>query len=67
METLNRYHSELISFHYVVENMSFTKGSIELGMSKSQVSKHVKQIEVVLGAQLINRNTRNFNLTQEGL
>jgi DNA-binding transcriptional LysR family regulator len=66
METLNRYHSELISFHYVAENKSFTKGSLELGMSKSQVSKHVKQIEVLFGAQLINRTTRIFHLTQEG-
>lgn len=66
METLSRYHSELTSFHYVVKNQSFTKGSIDLGLSKSQVSKHVKQIEVMLGAQLINRTTRNFHLTQEG-
>ena len=66
METLNKYHSELISFHYVAEHLSFTKGSEELGLSKSQVSKHVKQIESLLGAQLINRTTRHFNLTQEG-
>lgn len=66
METLNKYHHELMSFHHVVENESFTHGSLELGLSKSQVSKHVKQIESLLGAQLINRTTRNFHLTQEG-
>jgi len=66
METINKYHSELISFHYVAENKSFTLGAQELGLSKSQVSKHVRQIEGILNAQLINRTTRTFNLTEEG-
>lgn len=66
METLNKYYNELLSFHHVAQSKSFTKGSDTLNISKSQASKHIKQIESLLGIQLINRTTRTFHLTQEG-
>ncbi|MGH8246224.1 MAG: LysR substrate-binding domain-containing protein, partial [Gammaproteobacteria bacterium] len=45
---------------------SFSAAAAELKMSKAMASKHVSQLENNLGARLINRTTRNLNLTEAG-
>lgn len=53
-------------FAQVVEQGSFSKAAVALGLGKSVVSAHVASLEARLGAQLINRSTRALSLTQEG-
>jgi DNA-binding transcriptional LysR family regulator len=53
-------------FAHVVETKSFSAAARRLNMSKSQVSKHVTQLEKSLGARLLNRTTRAMSLTDAG-
>lgn len=50
----------------VVELGSFTAAAEALGLSHTAVSRQVKQLETHLGAQLLNRTTRRFALTDAG-
>ncbi|MEO5932904.1 MAG: LysR family transcriptional regulator, partial [Duganella sp.] len=50
----------------VVELGSFTKAGAALGVSHTAVSRHVSHLEAHLGAQLLNRTTRRFALTEAG-
>lgn len=50
----------------VVELGSFTAAADALGVSHTIVSRQVKQLETLLGAQLLNRTTRRFALTAAG-
>jgi len=53
-------------FKRIVELGSFSKAADDMTICQSTVTKHVTQLEKHLGARLLNRNTRNISLTEEG-
>lgn len=53
-------------FRRVAEAGSFSVVTRETGMSQPTVSKHVAALEKRLGTKLINRSTRQLNLTEAG-
>ncbi|MCS3409945.1 DNA-binding transcriptional regulator YafC [Serratia sp. AKBS12] len=57
---------ELITFVTVVESGSFSRAAERLEQANSVVSRTVKKLENKLGVTLLNRTTRQINLTQEG-
>jgi DNA-binding transcriptional LysR family regulator len=50
----------------VVELGSFTAAGEAMGISHTIVSRQIRQLETHLGAQLLNRTTRRFALTDAG-
>ena len=58
--------SDQITFCTVVEAEGFSSAAQQLGCSQALVSKRIKQLEKRMGAQLINRSTRGFSLTESG-
>ncbi|WP_412529564.1 LysR family transcriptional regulator [Burkholderia lata] len=63
--TIERLHG-LSAFVRAVEAGSFTGAAKMLGTSPSAVSKSVARLEARLGAKLVHRSTRSFELTEEG-
>ncbi|QGU96125.1 LysR family transcriptional regulator [Clostridium bovifaecis] len=57
---------ELKFFLKVVECKHFTIASTELCISQSSLSKHIKSLEAELGVKLLDRSTRNVQLTEAG-
>jgi DNA-binding transcriptional LysR family regulator len=53
-------------FVRVVAEKSFSQAGRQLGVSKSVISKAVAELEDRLGAQLLNRTTRQMSLTEAG-
>ncbi len=53
-------------FVEVVTRGSFTGAAEKTGLSRSQLSKSVMQLESFLGARLLNRTTRKISLTEIG-
>jgi DNA-binding transcriptional LysR family regulator len=58
--------AEMDTFVHVVERGSFTAAALEMGLSKPQVSRRVKQLEDRLGTRLLNRTTRRVSTTPAG-
>jgi DNA-binding transcriptional LysR family regulator len=56
----------LKAFCRVVEAGSFSAAAAELNVSHTVISKQVRQLEILLGAQLLNRTTRKRALTEAG-
>ena len=56
----------LLAFLKVAERLSVSAAADDLGVSKSQVSKRVAQLEEQLGATLFSRSTRKVALTPAG-
>lgn len=54
------------TFVRVVKEGSFAAAADQMGLSRAIVTKHVMQLEKQLGARLINRTTRRFNVTEIG-
>ncbi len=54
-------------FTEVARGRSFTSAASRLGMAKGTVTKHVKWLEELLGAQLLTRTTKSVSLTEAGL
>lgn len=58
--------SALKAFCRVVEAGGFSAAAAELNVSHTVMSKQVRQLEELLGAQLLNRTTRRLALTEAG-
>jgi DNA-binding transcriptional LysR family regulator len=56
----------LKAFCRVVEAGSFSAAAAQLHVSHTAMSKQVRQLETLLGAQLLNRTTRKLALTEAG-
>ena len=54
------------AFARVVETGSFTKAAATLNMSKTSVTQLVQQLEARLRVRLLNRTTRQVNVTADG-
>ena len=57
---------QLRIFARVAELTSFTKAADQLGLAKSRVSAAVGQLEIQVGARLLQRTTRRVKLTHDG-
>ena len=55
-----------LSFVTVVKAGGFSNAAKITGLSKSQLSRHVRQLETMLGIQLLYRTTRSLALTESG-
>lgn len=66
METISKHLEDLLAFHIVASQESFTAAAEVLGTSKSAVSKQVRRLEVYLKVPLFYRTTRNLKLSEEG-
>ncbi len=53
-------------FVHVVEKRGFSAASEALGLPKSRLSRHIRQLEERMDARLIQRTTRQFNVTELG-
>ena len=53
-------------FVHVIEKGGFSSAAEALGIPKSRLSRHVQQLEERLDTRLIQRTTRQFNLTEMG-
>jgi DNA-binding transcriptional LysR family regulator len=58
--------SGIEEFYSVAHHRSFTQAAERLGMSTSQVSREVAQLENRLGQRLLYRSTRRVSLTEAG-
>ncbi|RTR30218.1 LysR family transcriptional regulator [Shewanella atlantica] len=56
----------MLVFDEVIKQGSFTAAAESLGHTKSAVSQYVSQLESGLGVRLLNRSTRQLNLTVVG-
>ncbi|PQV52722.1 LysR family transcriptional regulator [Paraburkholderia sp. BL21I4N1] len=54
------------AFRCIVEAQGFSAAAERLDTTHSRISRQLKQLEVALGVQLLNRNTRRFTLTAAG-
>lgn len=64
---LNMPFAALRAFEVVARHTSFSAAALELGISQSAVSQHVKTLEVWLDHPLIQRGTRQSKPTRDGL
>ncbi|GJM08378.1 MAG: LysR family transcriptional regulator [Lysobacteraceae bacterium] len=53
-------------FVHVIEKKGFSAASEALGLPKSRLSRHIRQLEERMDARLIHRTTRQFNVTELG-
>ncbi len=53
-------------FQAVVECGGFSAAELELNINRSTISRHIKDLEIRLGATLCQRGRGGFSLTQEG-
>ncbi|MGU9808080.1 LysR family transcriptional regulator [Pseudomonas sp. LF052] len=58
--------SAMRAFRCIVEAKGFSAAAERLETTHSTISRQLQQLEIELGAQLINRNTRRFSLTGAG-
>ena len=58
--------SDVYVFKKVAATLSFSKAARQMGISRSTVSKQISRLEQNLGVILLNRTTRNVNLTEAG-
>lgn len=58
--------NDLRSFVKIVEHGGFAAAAREIGVQKSTLSRRIAALETTLGASLIDRSFRQFNLTEFG-
>ena len=64
---MNNFNLNLFKyFFYVVYYNGFTNASKNLNIAQSSLSYSIKQLELQLDKQLIIRNNKNFELTEDG-
>jgi DNA-binding transcriptional LysR family regulator len=56
----------LKTFVAVADTLSFTKAAQQLGLSQPTVSQHIRKLELEAGRNLVNRDTREVGLTDNG-
>jgi DNA-binding transcriptional LysR family regulator len=61
-----RWLTEMGVFAKVVDANGFGKAALQLGLTRSAVSKHVSRLEAGLGVKLLHRSTRAMSLTEAG-
>jgi len=61
-----RSFSDLVIFHRVAAERSFTAAARSLGVTQSAVSQTVKRLEAELGIRLLSRSTRSLAPTAAG-
>lgn len=66
METMTRSLDDVMAFHLVASQRSYTRAAELCGTSKSMLSKQVQRLEATVGTQLFSRTTRRLDLTEEG-
>ncbi len=67
MSTIDFSHLRLLGvFSTVIEVGSFAGAARRLHSSRSRISEQVSQLEALLGVRLIQRSTRQLNITEEG-
>ena len=67
MSTMDFSHLRLLGvFATVIEMGSFASAARRLHSSRSRISEQVSQLEALLGVRLIQRSTRQLNITEEG-
>lgn len=57
---------DMMVFRLVVEQGSFTKAALAMGLPKSNISRKISRLENLLEARLLERSTRSLHLTQLG-
>ena len=67
MKESNFNYLQLKYFLEILNEKSITRASRKLHKGQSTLSHHLMQLEEMLGVTLINRNSKNFVLTAEGL
>lgn len=58
--------NEVYSFVYIVKQGGVGKAARALRIPKSTISRRLKNLEAKMGVSLIQRNTRQFNVTRSG-
>jgi DNA-binding transcriptional LysR family regulator len=58
--------NSLMVFHEVAGRKSFSQAAKALSISQPAVTKHIKNLELKMGISLINRDQRDFTLTDAG-
>ena len=59
-------HNQLVYLIEIVNQKSFTRAAEKLFLSQSTLSKSIKALEGELGVEIINRQSKEFALTEEG-
>lgn len=58
--------TSLMAFEATARHLSFSQAAKELALSQGAISKHVRQLEDLLGVVLLERTRRQVMLTDEG-
>lgn len=66
MGTLGDPFAGVLAFVRCAERHSFTRAAADLGVTTAAVSKAVKRLEQELGVSLLDRSSRNVELTKAG-
>ncbi|RTL00341.1 MAG: LysR family transcriptional regulator, partial [Proteobacteria bacterium] len=62
-----KLYDDILVFTKLVDNMNFGKTALELNTTQSTVSRRIKFLEESLGFSLLERDTRNLKLTEQGM
>jgi|JI10StandDraft_1071094.scaffolds.fasta_scaffold213717_2 DNA-binding transcriptional LysR family regulator len=66
MNAMTMDYNDLNLFAQVVIHRGFSAAALALGLPKSRVSRHVSRLEAALGSRLLQRTSRQVQLTDAG-